>query len=49
MELAKDGGVLTDTFLRTTDSRIFAAGDITSYPYFLTGERIRVEHYNEAI
>jgi NADPH-dependent 2,4-dienoyl-CoA reductase/sulfur reductase-like enzyme len=35
--------------LRTSNSNIFAAGDITNYPYFLTGERARVEHYNEAI
>lgn len=49
IELAKDGGVITDPFLRTSNPNIFAAGDIANYPYFLTGERVRIEHYNEAI
>ena len=28
---------------------MFAAGDIASYPFWPTGQQIRIEHYNEAI
>lgn len=48
--LDKDGGVNTDVFLRSTSNKdVFAAGDIASYPYFYTAERVRVEHISEAI
>lgn len=32
--------VVTDQYLTTSDENIYAAGDITSYPYFNTGERV---------
>lgn len=48
--LDSDGGVNADVFMRsTTDKDIFAAGDVVSFPYFHTAERIRVEHISEAI
>lgn len=48
MTLDKDGGVNSDVFLRSSNPDVFAAGDIVSYPYFYTNERIRVEHLSEA-
>ena len=41
-------GVLVDDRLRTSDPRIFAAGDISSYPDAILGRR-RIEHVDNAI
>ena len=46
--LEKNGAVRTDPFLSTGDDNIYAAGDITSFPYWLTGEQIQIEHYVNA-
>jgi NADPH-dependent 2,4-dienoyl-CoA reductase/sulfur reductase-like enzyme len=35
--------------LETDQKGVFAAGDIASYPFWYTGQRARIEHYNEAI
>ncbi len=48
LQISPNGGLQTDMYLKTSNPNIYAAGDIASYPYFYTGERIRVEHYNEA-
>ena len=40
--------VKTDRYLNTSDENIFAAGDIASVPYFLTGEYISFGHYVSA-
>ena len=37
-KLEKNGAVRTDPFLSTGDNNIYAAGDITSFPYWLSGE-----------
>lgn len=48
IELAKDGSVKVDPYLRTSTSNVFAAGDMAEFPYYVTGERARVEHWNHA-
>ena len=41
-------GVKTNTFMQTSDSNIFAAGDIASFPNWFSGSNLRVEHWNAA-
>ncbi|MGL4306009.1 MAG: NAD(P)/FAD-dependent oxidoreductase [Mycobacteriaceae bacterium] len=42
------GGIVTDEFLETSVSGIFAAGDVASYPNSILGDRYRGEHWNSA-
>lgn len=49
LRISDDGGVYTDVFMQSSVDDIFAAGDIASFPYWYTGNRVRIEHYNEAI
>jgi 3-phenylpropionate/trans-cinnamate dioxygenase ferredoxin reductase subunit len=44
-----DGGVLTDASLRSSDSDIYAVGDIASAFHPLLGRHIRVEHWANAL
>lgn len=46
--LAKDGSVVVDAYLKAND-HIYAAGDVATYPYWLTGDKLRTEHWNHAI
>ncbi|WP_449278447.1 NAD(P)/FAD-dependent oxidoreductase [Leucobacter sp. GX24907] len=45
--LDTDDGVIVDERLRTSDPRVFAAGDIASYPDAILGRR-RIEHVDNA-
>jgi NADPH-dependent 2,4-dienoyl-CoA reductase/sulfur reductase-like enzyme len=46
--LQVDNGVVVDEYLRTTDPRVFAAGDVASFYNPALGRRLRVEHEDNA-
>ncbi|MEH1126155.1 NAD(P)/FAD-dependent oxidoreductase [Micromonospora sp. CPCC 206061] len=47
--LAVDNGVVTDAALRTAHPDVYACGDVASFEHPLIGERIRVEHWSNAL
>jgi 3-phenylpropionate/trans-cinnamate dioxygenase ferredoxin reductase component len=47
--LAVDNGIVTDEYLQTSDPDVYAAGDVASFMSPLVGERIRVEHWANAL
>jgi NADPH-dependent 2,4-dienoyl-CoA reductase/sulfur reductase-like enzyme len=47
--LETGNGVLTDEALRTSDENIFAAGDVANSFHPLLGQRVRVEHWANAL
>jgi NADPH-dependent 2,4-dienoyl-CoA reductase/sulfur reductase-like enzyme len=47
--LEVSNGVLTDAALRTSDENIFAAGDVANSFNPLLGQRVRVEHWANAL
>ncbi len=46
--LAVDNGVLVDEYCRTSVPHVYAAGDVANHQHPLFGERIRVEHFDNA-
>jgi 3-phenylpropionate/trans-cinnamate dioxygenase ferredoxin reductase subunit len=44
-----DNGVVTDDSLRTSDADVYACGDVASWHSTLVGNRIRVEHWENAL
>lgn len=48
IDLSPDGSIPVDGFLRASD-RVFAAGDIASYPDWRAGRRSRIEHWRVAL
>jgi NADPH-dependent 2,4-dienoyl-CoA reductase/sulfur reductase-like enzyme len=38
-------GIKVNPFLQTSDSNIFAAGDIASFPSWTSGKNARIEHW----
>jgi len=47
LEVAR--GILTDEYLRTSDPDIYAAGDVAEFASPLIGQRIRIEHWANAL
>lgn len=47
--LEVDNGILVDAGLRTSHPDVFAAGDVARIEHPLVGERVRVEHWQNAI
>jgi 3-phenylpropionate/trans-cinnamate dioxygenase ferredoxin reductase subunit len=47
--LAVDNGILVDEHLRTSAPAIFAAGDVANVQHPFFGERVRVEHWHNAL
>eukprot|EP00922_Rhytidocystis_sp_ex-Travisia-forbesii_P021377 GHVS01031316.1.p1 GENE.GHVS01031316.1~~GHVS01031316.1.p1 ORF type:complete len:520 (+),score=96.44 GHVS01031316.1:401-1960(+) len=49
-EIERNGqSVKVDALLKTSVDDVYAAGDIAEFPYFITGDRIRVEHWDVAM
>jgi 3-phenylpropionate/trans-cinnamate dioxygenase ferredoxin reductase subunit len=44
-----DNGILVDEYLRTSDPDVYAAGDVASVQHPVLGQRVRVEHWDNAI
>ena len=49
MKLDAQGGIVTDAFLQTDNKDIFAAGDVASFPLWMTGNQVRIEHWVHAL
>jgi 3-phenylpropionate/trans-cinnamate dioxygenase ferredoxin reductase subunit len=47
--LTVDNGIATDAGLRTSHPDIYACGDVASIDHALLGQRIRVEHWSNAL
>jgi 3-phenylpropionate/trans-cinnamate dioxygenase ferredoxin reductase component len=47
--LALDNGVLTDEHLASSDTRIYAAGDVANVLYPSYGSHVRLEHWSAAL
>lgn len=47
--LPTDNGILVDEYLRTSDPDVYAAGDVASVAHPVLGQRVRVEHWDNAI
>lgn len=47
--LATDNGVLVDASLRTSDSDVYAVGDIANQAHPTLGTRVRIEHWATAL
>ena len=49
IKLDKTGAIITDVFFETSVKDIFAAGDVASFPFWQSGEQIRIEHWITAL
>jgi NADPH-dependent 2,4-dienoyl-CoA reductase/sulfur reductase-like enzyme len=46
--LKVENGIVVNEFLQTSDSHIFAAGDVAFFPVKSLGKKMRIEHWNNA-
>lgn len=46
--LRTENGIVVDEFLQTSDSHIYAAGDVASFPVKALGKFMRIEHWDNA-
>jgi len=49
IETDRAGAIVCDPFLQTSVPDIYAAGDMCTFPYWKTGNNIRVEHWIHAM
>jgi apoptosis-inducing factor 3 len=47
IDLLSDGSIAVNEFFQATD-HVYAAGDIATFPYWYTGEWLRIEHWRTA-
>lgn len=47
--LETDNGILVDSALRTSDPDVYAAGDVANAYHPMLGDRLRVEHWDNAL
>jgi NADPH-dependent 2,4-dienoyl-CoA reductase/sulfur reductase-like enzyme len=45
IKLDKDGAIVCDPFMQSSNKDIFAAGDVATFPFWQTGKNTRVEHW----
>jgi NADPH-dependent 2,4-dienoyl-CoA reductase/sulfur reductase-like enzyme len=49
VKLDEDGGISVDGSMRVPNvDGVFAVGDVARYEYHITGENVRIEHWNVA-
>ncbi len=47
LDFAEDGSIETDKYLKAAEN-VYAAGDVARFPFWLTGEHVRIEHWRLA-
>ena len=48
LEMDRLGGLICDPFLQTSQKDVYSAGDVCSFPFWYTGQRVRMEHWTQA-
>jgi len=48
-ELKIENGISVDSYLRTSDPHIYAAGDNAYFPYLALGQNMRIEHWDNSL
>jgi 3-phenylpropionate/trans-cinnamate dioxygenase ferredoxin reductase component len=47
--LKTGNGIVVNEYLQSSDSNIYAAGDNAFFPYHVLGEKMRIEHWDNAV